>query len=198
MFMKTNILTASEMRDFHLCYTPTALTEEQYVNSISTLIERTRILDATVVPHNEEELTYRYDKSLIITNGFDIIGHLSLYASQIPEIQELAIGEIGSVIIESKYRSHGLGEKLVTWGINMLWEQYSSLVAATVNFTMEKILTKHAFESIPFPDSYYNAGKKYLSPLMGWWEWEFQERARFMVLERVIGTKKQILELTKK
>jgi hypothetical protein len=39
-------------------------------------------------------------------------------------------------------------------------------VAATINPTMEKILKKQAFQSIPFPESYYTTGKKHLSPLM--------------------------------
>ncbi|MDD2917263.1 MAG: GNAT family N-acetyltransferase, partial [Candidatus Gracilibacteria bacterium] len=164
--MKTNTFIDAETNNFQLCHTPTVFTKQQYIDIASDLIERTRIMDATVIPHNEEELAYRYDKSLVITNGLNVIGHLALYPAEIPEIEELSVGEIGSVIISSGYRSRGLGEKLITGGIELLSGKYSSLVAATINPTMENIFRKHAFENIPFPESYYATGKKYLSPLM--------------------------------
>lgn len=99
--MKTNTFTSAEMNNFQLCHTPTVFTEQQYINIASNLIEQTRIMDATVIPHNEDDLAYRYDKSLVITNGLDIIGHLALYPAEIPEIAELSVGEIGSVIVSS-------------------------------------------------------------------------------------------------
>lgn len=99
--MKTNTFIDAETNNFQLCHTPTVFTKQQYIDIASDLIERTRIMDATVIPHNEEELAYRYDKSLVITNGLNVIGHLALYPAEIPEIEELSVGEIGSVIISS-------------------------------------------------------------------------------------------------
>lgn len=50
-------------------------------------------------------------------------------------------------------------------------------------------------KEIKFPLSYYNEWKKHLSWLMKWWEKEFDDRAKCLLLENDDDIRNKILEL---
>ena len=156
-------------------------TVDEYVHSTQALISESRDLDASVIPHSEDELIYRYNHSIVGIEWESLIGHLALYPTDIEKLAWLNIGEMWSVIIRPWQRKKWYGEKMVESGVMELWNKYAAVLAATINEKMEKILNHHNFQYIRFPTTCYEWWKKYLSPLMQGWVEEFARRAKCLL-----------------
>jgi hypothetical protein len=163
------------------------ISESRYISEVSSLIELTRNLDSTVIPHSEDELKYRYWQSLICFDiDNNIIWHIALYKTEIWELLNLNVWEIWSVIVSQNHRGKKIWSKIVWEGIKRLWSSFDAIVAATINPIMLKILLNEQwFKLTKFPSSCYEWWKKYLSPMMEWWEEEFSRKAKFSIIENV-------------
>lgn len=171
------------------------LDKDKYLNDIEKLIEKSRKLDSTVIPHTIEELLYRYNKSLVCIYNKEVIWHLSIYPTNIVEIKNLNIWELWSVIIVPKYRWKWLWKIIVENWIREFSNIYDWVIWATINKAMSCLLEKTLFEKIPFPLSYYSEWKEFLSPLMKWWEEEFKKRAECFLLVNTPDIKQRILNV---
>jgi hypothetical protein len=49
------------------------LTEKEYIVNVNELIEKSRNIDATVIPHTIDELLYRFDKSIVYINNDKVL-----------------------------------------------------------------------------------------------------------------------------
>lgn len=176
-------------------YSPDYLEQDMYVGEISRLINISRKIDSSVIPHSEDELIYRYRQSLICINWNNVIWHIALYSTEISEIISLNIWEIWSVIVDPNYRLKGIWSKIILEWILKLWTDFSAIVAPSINPIMIKKLQKEWFIQIPFPKTCLEWWKKYLAPLMEWWEKEFLSKAKFSVKENNPWIRDKILSL---
>jgi len=172
-------------------------TESEYVIWVWELIEKTRELDSTVIPHTKEELLDRYDKSLVCILDNKIIWHLSLCRTKITELLDLNIWEIWSVIIDKEYRWRWLWFDLIDKGIFFLWNKYDWIISATISVTMKHLLDAIWLTSIKFPELYFQEWKKHLSWLLKWWEEEFDNLAKCMFLENKKWEREKVIKLLK-
>ncbi len=161
-----------------------------YLIQIKSMIINTLEEDPTIVLHSDEEIKDKYNNSLIAIHQNKIIWNTNIYPTTMKPLDsiynskwfKIEIGELWSVIVDKKYRQHGVAKKMIKHSLDIYGSNYDSIVSATVHKSMNKIFNKYNFEQIPFPQEYFEEWKKYLWPKMQWGIKEFEEKATCVML----------------
>jgi len=161
------------------------VSENEYLDSIKTLITETQKEDPTVVLHSDEEIIEKFKDSIIAIINGEIVWNTSIYETNMEPLNEVykdwkkvKIWECGSTFIKKEYRKLWLWKQLVKTWLKEIGPDFWALLWATVNNIMFNLRCSLWFEEIPFPKKYYEEGRQYLWTKMKWWIEEFEQRAK--------------------
>lgn len=167
-----------------------SISSQQYLDHVKCMILTAFQKDPTIVVHSDEEIKEKYAHSIVALYRGLIVGNSNIYPTRMkpldalstPNAQKLSVGELWSVIIHSEFRWLWIGKQLTWIALQSLWSKYDAVVSATVNDYMAKIFYDYGFHQIPFPQAYFEEGKKHLWPKMLWWVDEFVQKAKCFLL----------------
>lgn len=185
------ILTFSYMKPLNihhnimLSLASECLDTETYIQWVKMLINKSLLLDPTLVPHSEEEIWRKYQSSIVAMNNSNnsIVWNTSIYPTTFDCLDSLrdfcSIWESWSTVVDPEFRWKSIGKELILHADRYIWSQYDAIIWATINPLMLRMrMDLLWYKIVPFPKDLYEEWRQFFSKRLPGWELEFQDRAK--------------------